>query len=207
MWNHAYSLGEGERLVKAARQAIELSIVSPRFNKRMLYPYTEEFSEDSGVVVRIVHYGTLESRGSCALLFPSEPLGNKLVSAAISAASADPRHVPVSHLEFDHILVSVDLVGSAERIAFPLIYGQRLNLPPSKGLMIKLGFSAGVLLPGDAAALGADADSLMAALCGNAGLPLLALRRKNLELYAIEIQTFGEVSPGGRIEEGPSKQA
>ncbi len=205
MGSRSYSSDEGEKLVKAARQAIELSIVSPRFNKRMLYPYIKEFDDDIGVVVRIMHYGTLESRGSCTSLFSSEPLGNKLITAAISAASPDPRHVPVSYLEFDHILVSVNLVKSAEKATTLLAGGQNLSIPPFKGLMVKLGFSAGVLLPGDAAALGMGADSLMAALCSNAGIPLSALKRKDLELYLVEVQTFSEVFPGGRIEEGPVK--
>lgn len=197
----SYSLAEGERLVKAARQAIELSILSPRFSRRMVKDYTEGFERKEGVLVAIMHYPTMEPRGRYGIFDLITPLSESVTTAALAAANKDPEHIPISHLEFEHMLVQVSILESRERLMPKKAEALRREIRTGRrGLMVRSGFHSAILPPPELTKE-KNAEKLLSSLCARAGLPEYSWKHSNTELYSFEIQTFREILPGNSVEE------
>lgn len=197
-----YSLSEGERLVKAARQTIELSILSTRFRKEMMDKYIEGFKGREGVFVTIEHYPTKEPRGSMGFLTSASSLKDSLIDAALAAATKDPAHIPISHLEFEHMLVQVSVLTECESIKSRSVERIRREIKAGReGLILRSGFRSAVILPEEAARRGWNGEKILSNLCSKAGLPEYSWKHPNVDLYKFRTQTFRELSPGDSVEE------
>lgn len=198
----SYSLSDGERLVKAARQAIELKIISPRFRREMVEKYLEGFNEERGVFVTIESYPTNELRGCIGFPRAVGPLKKSLVDAAIAAATEDPRFIPVSHLEFEHILIEVNVLTDPEPIT---VHNEDQIKKAIKigrdGLIIESGYNGGLLLPIVAVEQGWGKEEFLENLCIKAGLPPHYWKNPKIKLQKFSCQVFKETSPRGKAQE------
>ena len=95
-----YSLAEGAQLVKAARNAIELYMRNPHFNKKIVEQSISHLNDQYGVFVTIESYPTKELRGCIGFPLAVGPISSSLVEAALGAAFEDPRFVPLSLEEY-----------------------------------------------------------------------------------------------------------
>ena len=142
---HIYSDRQGAQLIKAARNTIELSLMSPDFNKGIVGRTLEEFSKPYGVFVTLEHYPTRELRGCIGFPRPIAPLGESVVEASLAAAFEDPRFVSVSSKELDEMLVEVSILSGME----PLGGSSKRRMDGIKigrdGLMVEYGFNSGLL--------------------------------------------------------------
>lgn len=195
-----YTLEEGKRMVRAARKAVKSYVSSHRFDRTEADRHAFGLDKRHGVFVTIAHYPTMEVRGSMGFVSAEQPLGREVVDAAVAAASQDPRYVPVSHLELEHIVIEACVVGRTEPVRSIGAAGPVGGISRADGLYIEYGFNRGVLLP-TAVGTGWPAEKMLDRLCANAGLPEHAWRRHGVEIFRFGAQAFRETEPDGDVEE------
>ncbi|MDE1851733.1 MAG: TIGR00296 family protein [Candidatus Micrarchaeota archaeon] len=198
----AYSIKQGEELVKAARHAIELCATTPKFDERIIEKSIEGFKESKGIFITIEHYPTRAVRGSIGITNPIAPVSKSLVEAAVSAAIDDPGYVPVSHQELDDITVGVSVLSKPERIRGKTQDSIKRQVKVGRdGLIIKYGYHEGVLLPIVPIEQRWNKEQFLDNLCASANLPLHVWKTQDAVLYRFTAQLFRELSPRGPIEE------
>ncbi len=197
-----YSLEEGERLVKAARHSIELSIISPSFKREAIESRLSHFDQNHGIFVTIEHYPTKELRGCIGFPRPTASLRTLLVEAAVAAANEDPRFVSISHLEFEHIVVEVSILSDPEPIVAKGEAEIKRKIKVGRdGLMINSGHYSGLLLPIVPVEQKWGVSQFLENICLKAGLPPDGWKNPNARLYKFSTQVFREKTPSGEIEE------
>ena len=196
-----FSVEEGEKLVREARNSIELFISSPIFNIKLIERRLSEFDDETGIFVSIEHYPTGSPRGRMGFLRPIGKIKRMLPEAAIAASTEDPKHVPISHLEFDEMVVEVSLLtrpmkiaGKAEDIKKAIKIGR-------DGLMLKYGYNSNVILPMEAIDKGFGIEELLNELCVGAGLEKHLWKSHDVAIYKFHSQTFKEAAPHGLVRE------
>lgn len=127
-------------LVKLAKDTVETFI-----NKRKkLSPPAgtiPEMQERAGVFVSIKKKGEL--RGCIGTFLPAhDTVAEEIIENAISAATRDPRFVPIDPAEAKDLEYSVDILSEPEKVESPA----ELN-PKSYGIIVKSGERRGLLLP------------------------------------------------------------
>ncbi len=196
-----YTISEGEMLVKAARNTIELAIRSPKFNRDVILGALKGFDEEYGVFVTLKHYPTETLRGCIGFPRPVEKVRNEIVDAALAAAFEDPRFVPVSHKELDELIVEVSILSKPVAMKSRSPAGIRRLKMGRDGTIIEYGLYSGLLLPEVAVEQGWNREQLLDGTCEKAGLPVGYWKQPNVKLYKFETQVFTEETPNGKIVE------
>jgi uncharacterized protein len=198
---HVYNNVQGEQLVKAARNSIELFLINPHFEKEVVKRTLGEFEKPHGIFVTLEHYPTRELRGCIGFPRAVGPLGEVLVDAAIAAAFEDPRFVSVSKHELDDLLVEVSILSSL----IPVTGDEKKRLSsikvPGDGLMIQYGLYGGLLLPIVAVEQKWDKKKFLEETCRKAGLHSNYWSQPNVKLFKFETQIFREDEPRGKVLE------
>ncbi|MFA0889938.1 MAG: AmmeMemoRadiSam system protein A [Synergistales bacterium] len=137
----------GNDLTGLARESIrhflETGGAIPLERARDLYPETFLWKEKKACFVSLKNLFDGSLRGCIGTLEPTcSCLGEEIIRNAISSATRDPRFDPLSRRELDNISVSVDVLGSPEKIPGP----QCLD-PKRYGIIVEKGNRRGVLLP------------------------------------------------------------
>lgn len=195
----AYSLGDGRRLVTAARRAIEAYLGDMHADRRALEP--DGFQDRYGLFVTLETHPERELRGCIGYLYGAMAVGRAVVEAAIAAASEDPRFGPLTRDELDDITVEVSALAKPETLGST--EAERLgNLVIGRhGLIIERGYGRGLLLPNVATEQRFDRLEFLEAVCEKAGLENGAWRGRDARLYSFETQIFREEEPGGTVVE------
>ncbi len=195
------TIKDGEELVHAARNAIELSIKSRASPKNIVYESIKHFDWPSGVFVTLLHYPTEILRGCIGFPRPTLSLSKAVVDSAIAAANEDPRFVPVSFNEFPELMVEVSVLSEMVQ----LTGGEKERLKAIKvgrdGLMIEYGIYSGLLLPVVAVEENWNAEQFLEGVCEKAGLPEGHWKQNNVRMYKFTTQVFREEEPNGRVIE------
>ncbi len=198
---HVYTLDEGERLVKAARHTIELSLRSPQFKRGLVSKITESLKEPDGIFVTLEHYPTKALRGCIGFPRAVAPIGEAVIDAATAAAFEDPRFVPISHKELDRLLIEVSVLTSPSEIPGPAHDRYKRIKVGRDGLIAKYGIYEGLLLPIVAVEQGWDAKQFLDETCIKAGIPPSSWLQQNVKVLSFRSQIFREEEPSGRIIE------
>lgn len=197
-----YSIEDGETLVRAARNTIELYLSSPKFKRSIVESYVEKFNERYGVFVTIEHYPTKALRGCIGFPTTTKSVKELLPEAAIAAATEDPRFVSVSHMEFEHMVVSVNILSKPEQIKANTIEKIKKEIKVGRdGLILRYGYNSGLFLPIVPVEQGWNVEEYLDNLCLKAQLHEHTWKTSNVELYKFTSQEFRELSPNGPIEE------
>jgi AmmeMemoRadiSam system protein A len=100
-----------------------------------------ELSGQAGVFVSLKKSGEL--RGCIGTIAPTQPnVAQEIIQNAISAATRDPRFLPVEPHEFEQLTCSVDVLAPPEAV------DDSCHLHPSKyGVIVECGRRRGLLLP------------------------------------------------------------
>ncbi len=195
-----YSLNEGIMLVKAARNALELNIMSPRFRETIIEHDISEFNREHGVFVRLMHYPTNSNRGHSFLLGGKIPLSRSLLAATIHASKND-RFVPVSHLEFKDMIIAVGIIFDYKEIKGKTMHAIRKEIGMGRrGLAIQSGYNEGFVFADNYNMLDINED-ILHELCEDAGLSDYSWKNAKTRLYGFEAQVFMEREPYGSVEE------
>ncbi len=127
-------------LVRLAREAVENYVLK---GQTISPPeeLTPEMKEQAGVFVSIKKKGQL--RGCIGTYMPStENVATEIIQNAISAATRDPRFLPVEPSELDDLEYSVDILTRPERVT------DLSELDPKRyGIIVVSGERRGLLLP------------------------------------------------------------
>ncbi len=164
-------------LVKLAKETIEQYIL----NGRVIKPpadLTPEMTEKAGVFVSLKKKGEL--RGCIGTFQPtSENVASETIQNAISAATQDPRFLPVSSTELDDLEYSVDILSEPEKV------NSKKELDQKKyGVIVKSGSRKGLLLPDLEGVNSVDEQISIASM--KAGIYL----EENIELYRFEVKRY-----------------
>jgi uncharacterized protein, PH0010 family len=196
-----YTLKEGEKLVKAARNAIELYIKSPRFEKGMIEKTLSEFNEKAGVFVTIDHYPTMSLRGCIGYFKAIGPVKRLLVEAAIAAATEDPRFIPLSVGELNDVVIEVSILSEPQQLkGTPEEIKKEIKIGRD-GLLIEYGYYSGLLLPVVAVEEKWNVEKFLENVCIKAGLHPHMWKRSDITLYKFQTQVFREEEPNGKVVE------
>ena len=198
----AFSLSEGEFLVKTARKVIEKYLET---GERAKVEVGEKFKKKLGVFVTLESYPQKELRGCIGYPYPTEPLITALTNAAISAAVHDPRFPPVTEKEFEKLIVEITVLTEPKEIEIK----DRKDMPSKitvgkHGLIIEYGPFSGLLLPQVAVDYRWSAEEFLAEVCWKAGLSPDTWLDKHAQVYSFEGQIFSEESPNGKVVEKKS---
>ncbi len=127
--------------VRLARQTIETYI---RTGDRIKVPEglpVEMNARAAGVFVSVKENGAL--RGCIGTIQATSPcIAEEIIQNAISAATKDPRFMPIMEEELDKLVISVDVLGETERIESP----DELDVRRF-GVIVTKGHKRGLLLP------------------------------------------------------------
>ena len=189
---------EGGMAIHLARDTIEAFLDKGSVLSLSDVDLSDIFSEKRGVFVTLTKQGIL--RGCIGHPGPDSPLGNAIIDSAISAATRDPRFPPVNVSEMDDIVVEVTVLTQPE-----LINVQPQELPEiieigKHGLIVKKGYSQGLLLPQVAPENDFDEVEFLNHTCLKAGLPPDAWCM-GADVYWFEGQIFKETVPRGDVVE------
>jgi len=187
----------GEILVKTARKVVTEFLKSN--NKMKLdSEFEKSFSFNSGVFVTLNDPSGL--RGCIGYPLPDKKLYNALEDAAIAAATEDPRFPKVASEELDKITFEVTVLTPPEEIKVedPLNYPSKIHVGID-GLIVKFGFSSGLLLPQVPIEYNWNAEEFLGHTCEKAGLPNDIWKNSQIKVLKFQGVIFKEESPNRKV--------
>lgn len=127
--------------VELAKESLRQYMASGRMMSLPADKLAPELERPAGVFVSLKKRGQL--RGCIGTILPTQAsAAQEIIRNAVSAATEDPRFPRVAADELPELDVSVDILGTPERI------NGLADLDPQKyGVIVRLGVRYGVLLP------------------------------------------------------------
>lgn len=137
---HQKKIKAGNAHTRLARMSLDYFFTNNRPMKAEPEQWPELFAKKSGVFVSIKKDGKL--RGCIGTTGPTTgSVAQEIIQNAISAASEDPRFMPMKRVELLASDISVDVLGASEPAS-------RDQLDPQRyGVIVRHGFRSGLLLP------------------------------------------------------------
>ena len=177
---------EEQTLLKISRFTLEKWVKEKKYpSEKDLrnYQITAALEQKAGVFVSLHKMGEL--RGCIGYILPILPLYQTVIEMAQSAALHDPRFSPVSPAELKNITVEISVLTVPETITDPSVIEVGKH-----GIIMKRGYSQGLLLPQVATDYGWDRETFLEHTCLKAGLPRNAWQDKNTEIQIFSAQVF-----------------
>ena len=188
---------DGNTIVKTARMIVT-EYLKNGTKIKLEKEFKNNFSFKSGVFVTLNNNQGL--RGCIGYPLPDKLLFNALEDAAISAATKDPRFMPVKYNELDSITFEVTVLTSPKTIVVnrPEEYLSQIKVGRD-GLIVKHGFYSGLLLPQVPIEYGWDEEEFLEYTCEKAGLPKNYWKNSETEIQKFEGIVFKEEKPNGPV--------
>jgi uncharacterized protein len=193
----------GVAAVRLARAALDGALATPSrepaaVGRSATLPLL--FDEVHGVFVTLRRHPGGRLRGCIGFTEPRHPLRLTLPTAAVLAATEDPRFPPLASDELARTSVEVSILTAPE----PISARPRHALPSEivvgrDGLIVERAGASGLLLPQVAVEQGWDAWTFLAETCRKAGLPPDAWEHASTTVYRFEATVFGESAPNGPV--------
>jgi len=160
----------------------------------------KELKEDRGVFITLNSYPDEELRGCIGSPFPMCALDKGVIDNAISAAVHDPRFPHVSIKEMDNIIIEISILTEPEliKVSSPEDYPKNIKIGKD-GLIIRYGYSSGLLLPQVPIEWNWNAKEFLSHVCKKAGLPKNMWHSANIEIYKFQAEIFTEEKPRGKV--------
>nr|MBN2277798.1 AmmeMemoRadiSam system protein B [candidate division Zixibacteria bacterium] len=166
----------------------ELAVESIRSALKRREPQYREpeswiLKENRGAFVTLKIRGML--RGCIGMIRAAKPLYETVLEMAREAAFGDPRFVPLSEDELDHLEIEISALSPLARVADlnDIQIGR-------DGLMVILGSHSGLLLPQVATENNWDLTTFLEQTCLKAGLPKISYRDKAAQIYKFSADIF-----------------
>jgi uncharacterized protein (TIGR00296 family) len=197
------NLEEGAFLVGLARRTITDYLESHRASA-MPKDIPPKFLQKCGVFVtlNVLKGSGEELRGCIGYPTPELPLVKATMSAAISAATQDPRFQPVDRKELPRIVVEVSVLTPPKLISVKEAkdYAKEVKVGRD-GLIVEQGWFKGLLLPQVPVEWHWDCEEFLCHCCMKAGLPPDAWLLPDCKVYNFQALVFKEKSPCGSVEQ------
>jgi AmmeMemoRadiSam system protein B/AmmeMemoRadiSam system protein A len=168
-----------QQLKKIAHDAIEAHLRGVSYEP----PDVEGLDEKRGAFVTLNLGGQL--RGCIGQIRGRQPLPQTIADMAVAAAFEDPRFKPLTEAESAAIDIEISVLTPLRRVHDP----KEIKVGRD-GLMIKLDFHSGLLLPQVATEQGWDRQTFLEQTCLKAGLPKNSYKEKFAEIYRFAAQVF-----------------
>ena len=197
------TLEEGEFLVKLARQTVTDYLQS---GKVLQVPknVSSKLMEPCGVFVTLnkLTKGEKRLRGCIGLPYPTTPLVEAVIEAALSAATQDPRFPQVVHEELEQIVFEVSVLTPPERVTAdtPTDYPKKIKVGQD-GLIMQRGYYKGLLLPQVPVEWNWKEEEFLCQTAMKAGLSPDAWLLKDTKIYRFQAIIFEEASPKGQVKQ------
>lgn len=164
-------------LIKLAKKTVDEYVLNGKVIEPPENP-VPEMVKKAGVFVSLKMKGEL--RGCIGTLQPTtESVAAEIIQNAVSAATQDPRFMPVNSGELESLDYSVDLLSEPEKV------DSRNELDPKKfGVIVKCGERKGLLLP-DLEGVN-TVDEQISIASTKAGIYL----EEDIELYRFEVKRY-----------------
>ena len=189
----ACSVEDGRILLQLARAAVEATAADRigTFDASSILPAepSSSLAAPSAAFVTLRERGEL--RGCIGNLAADRPLWLSVVAAAISAASRDPRFLPVTPDEVPRLSIDVSVLGPPVPLSDPLAFE-----PGVDGLVVEHRGRRGLLLPEVATEQGWGAREMLAATCWKAGLPMSAWHDPETRVSAFRTWHISDAAAG-----------
>lgn len=184
-----YSKEERKQLLRLAHQAIRAHLAGRKFKTE---PPSEHLAKKRGAFTTLHLDGHL--RGCIGYILAANPLYETIIETAVSAASEDPRFLPVTPQEAVRLQIEISVLSPMFPIhAEQVVVGRH-------GLMISHHGRRGLLLPQVPIEWGWDREQFLTELCHKAGLPGDSWRQ-GAKLEAFTAEVFGESAPGESLRD------
>ncbi len=164
-------------IVKLAKDAVEGYIIE---GKAITPPedLRHKLTDKAGVFVSIKKGGEL--RGCIGTCLPAtDNVATEIVRNAISAATSDPRFLPINLTEFNDLEYSVDILSQPEEVAEIEAFD-----PKKYGVIVKAGNRQGLLLP-DLEGINTVEEQIRIAML-KAGIS----QGEDIKLYRFEVKRY-----------------
>ena len=198
--NWRVSEDQGIQLVKIARLALEKFVSEGEIINRDI---SDKFSQRAGAFVTL--YDILEPkefslRGCIGYPLPRMSLWESVTTAAIKAATEDPRFRPLTKDELRNVIIEVSILSSPTLVEALQRENNFEKIEIGKhGLIFENPLGSSLLLPQVALEHRWDEIEFLENLCRKAGLPVNTWLSENSRIYTFESIIFREESPHGKV--------
>ncbi|MDP2938967.1 MAG: AmmeMemoRadiSam system protein B [Candidatus Omnitrophota bacterium] len=173
-----------QKLLEIARESLENYI---KFGKRVNFSSADsQLNQERGAFVTLTEKGEL--RGCIGRIVADMPLYLVISQMAIEASTSDPRFYAVKAEELKDLEIEISVLSPIEKIDD--INKIEVGI---HGLIIRKGFSSGLLLPQVAQEYGWDRLTFLEQTCRKAGLPQDAWKT-GAEISIFSAEVFSEKS-------------
>ncbi len=163
----------------------------------------KKFFEKCGVFVTIstLKRGRKELRGCIGYPYPTNPLVEAVIDAAIQASTQDPRFESMTAKELDNVVFEVSVLTPPEPVHTdkPEEYVKTIKVG-EHGLIVEKGFYKGLLLPQVPVEWGWGEEEFLCQCCMKAGLPPDSWLTKGAKIYKFSAIVFEEETPKGEVK-------
>ena len=194
---HKITNEDGEILVKTARKVVTEFLKNKNIIK-LEDDFEKKYSFNSGIFVTLNTKSGL--RGCIGYPLPDKKLFKALTESAISAATEDPRFPSVKSDELNEITFEITVLTPPIEIKVhdPMEYPSKIRVGKD-GLIVKLGFNSGLLLPQVPKEYGWDEKEFLENTCEKAGLPKESWKDRQIKILKFEGIVFKETEPFGNV--------
>lgn len=159
--------------------------------------------ENCGVFVTIntLKYGKKQLRGCIGYPYPTNPLVEAVIDAALQSATQDPRFEPLKKGELDHVVFEVSVLTPPEPVKAkkPQEYLSEIKVG-EHGLIVEKSFRKGLLLPQVPVEWGWCEEEFLCQCCVKAGLPPDSWLTEGAKVYRFSAIVFEEETPDGAVK-------
>ncbi|RLF23516.1 MAG: TIGR00296 family protein [Thermoprotei archaeon] len=198
---------EGKLLVKLAREAVTTFLregrkISPPsdapkklWERRGVFVSIYKLFVDPETGVRKKHL-----RGCVGYPEPVMPLIEATISAAIEAATDDPRFPQMTPQELNQVIFEVSVLTPLQliKVSKPREYPKMIKIGVD-GILVEHCYARGILLPQTAVEYYLTPEEFLSECCVKAGLPPDAWLYPETKVYKFQAEIFAELEPGGQI--------
>lgn len=167
-------------LLQIARDAV----ASKLKRKEYIPPENENLAFTRGAFVTLTVDGNL--RGCIGQIRGREPIAVTVAEMAVQAGFDDPRFEPVTKDEFDDLEIEISILSPLKRV----LDINEIEVG-THGLLIKLDWHSGLLLPQVATDAGWSLIEFLEQTSLKAGLPKSGYKDKHAEIYSFTAVVFG----------------
>jgi len=184
---------QGQVLVKLARKTIMQQLgqkISPDESRHLSDALKDRFfKKRCGTFVTLKIDGRL--RGCIGSLTANESIHTGIIKNALNAAFADPRFLPLTADEFEHVDIEISILTKPQPLEYTdysdLLSKLRVNVD---GVIIRKGRAVATFLPQVWKQL-PEPQKFLSHLCAKAGLSVDSWKNTKLEVSTYQVQYFG----------------
>ena len=193
---------EGKFLIHLARNTVQTYLETGKTLKTPADTPKKLF-EKCGVFVTIntVKHGEHELRGCIGYPYPTNPLVEATIDAAVSSATSDPRFYPLQAEELERVVFEVSVLTPPEpvQVANPKEYVKSIKVG-EHGLIVEKGPYKGLLLPQVPVEWGWREEEFLCQCCVKAELAPDSWLTKGAKIYRFSAIVFEEEAPKGEVK-------